>query len=95
MHNPMTTLKQQPYRAFLIRCWSDARTAGEQEWRFVVVHVADEAQPHGFATLDALVAFLKAELCLGAQASEDSLSPGGAAVREGKEDTHTVYIAVD
>ena len=52
------------YRAFLLRCWqeADAGPAGEAVWRFTLVQMGEGQTKRGFACLEDLVAYLRAEL---------------------------------
>ena len=52
------------HRAYLLRCWQEEEaTAGEKpRWRFYIEEVLQERSRQGFDGLDALVAFLRAEL---------------------------------
>jgi hypothetical protein len=52
------------YRAFLLRCWREAG-AGPGDpaaWRFRLVEPGDAEAERGFASLEALMAFLRREL---------------------------------
>ena len=52
------------YRAFLLRCWREA-DAGPDDlatWRFCLVKPGDGQTQRVFATMEALVAYLKREL---------------------------------
>ena len=55
---------ESDYRAFLLRCWREvgAGPDGEPAWRFALVHAGNEGSGRGFASLEALVAYLKGEL---------------------------------
>jgi hypothetical protein len=52
------------YQAFLLRCWREGQAApGESPlWRFSVEEVLHERRQWGFASLEALLTFLWAEL---------------------------------
>lgn len=51
------------YRAYLIRCWQDRSGFDEEpSWRFSVEEILPERRRRGFGNLEALVAFLQAEL---------------------------------
>jgi hypothetical protein len=52
------------YRAFLLRCWweEEAGPAGRSEWHFTVIHFDDQQVKKGFTCLEALMAYLRAEL---------------------------------
>jgi hypothetical protein len=56
--------KNEPYRAYLLRCWpeGDRGTGQEPSWRFSVEDVFGERRWQGFGSLEALVAFLSVEL---------------------------------
>ena len=56
--------KNEPYRAYLLRCWQegDGETDKGPLWRFAVEEIFGERRRHGFASLEALVAFLRVEL---------------------------------
>ena len=66
--------KNQPYRAYLLRCWQEGEVAPGQEshWRFWVEEILYERRQKGFSNLGALFAFLQAELVDGeAEPSDD------------------------
>jgi hypothetical protein len=52
------------YRAFLLRCWREAKVGpgGLAAWRFCLVEPGDGETERGFASLEALVAYLRREL---------------------------------
>ena len=51
--------KQTPYHAFLLRCWQENDAGSDTRiWRFSLEGV-HESQRHGFADLQALLAFLQ------------------------------------
>jgi len=52
------------YRAFLLRCWQEATGGHDDEpvWRFGLVQAGHEGSGRGFASLEALMAFLHEEL---------------------------------
>jgi hypothetical protein len=54
-------------RAYLLRCWQEGEVLPGQtpRWRFRVEEVAPERRQRGFGSLDALIAFLRAELAGG------------------------------
>ena len=56
----------QPTRAFLVRCWPEKGVAPDQPptWRFSIEEVRAERRVRGFASLEALMAFLQAELTM-------------------------------
>jgi len=56
--------KNQPYRAYLLRCWQEGKAPpGEVSlWRFSVEEILRERRQKGFGNLGALFAFLQAEL---------------------------------
>jgi hypothetical protein len=55
--------KKRPDRAYLVRCWQQGKAApGEAaHWRFSVEEVLHERYRQGFDSLEALIAFLRAE----------------------------------
>lgn len=55
--------KNEPYRAYLLRCWQEGDVGIDQEplWRFSVEDVFGERRQQGFGNLEALVSFLRAE----------------------------------
>ncbi|MFQ5854308.1 MAG: hypothetical protein ACE5LU_01495 [Anaerolineae bacterium] len=64
----------QSDRAYLLRCWHEGEAApGEAPaWRFSLEEVAGERRRRGFVSLEALVAFLRAELVgAGAQLTQE------------------------
>ena len=56
--------KNEPYRAYLLRCWQEGDMGTDQEplWRFSMEDVFGERRWQGFGSLEALVAFLSVEL---------------------------------
>ena len=52
----------QLYRAFLLRCWSTQTEEALGTWRFSLEEVGPERQRLGFASLEALMAYLSNEL---------------------------------
>jgi hypothetical protein len=72
---PMNGLQGSGYRAYLLRCWQEAGAGpdGEPAWRFALVQAGDERHGRGFASLEALVAYLREEL---AAASGDDNATG-------------------
>jgi hypothetical protein len=52
------------YRAFLLRCWREAGAGpgGQATWRFCLVEPGNEETERGFASLEALLAYLRQEL---------------------------------
>ena len=54
----MKILQDKAYRAYLLRCWRDAPAV----WRFSVEEVRAAARRRGLRDLDAVIAFLRAEL---------------------------------
>jgi hypothetical protein len=52
------------YRAFLLRCWREAGAGpdGRAAWRFCLVEPGNGETECGFASLEALVAYLRREL---------------------------------
>jgi hypothetical protein len=61
---PMHGEKSHPNRAYLLRCWQEGEAAAGQEplWRFSVEEIVPERRRKGFTSLEALLAFLRAEL---------------------------------
>ncbi|MCP5097400.1 MAG: hypothetical protein GY943_17790 [Chloroflexi bacterium] len=53
----ITDKKALHCHAFLIRCWRE-----RDEWRFIVETVSQEREQHGFANLEALLAFMQTQL---------------------------------
>lgn len=55
------------YRAFLLRCWREAGAGpgGRPAWRFGLVEPGDGETERGFASLEALLAYLQRELGAG------------------------------
>jgi hypothetical protein len=55
---------RSPNRAYLVRCWWEADTGpdGKPGWRFSLEEVLSERHQRGFGSLEALFAFLQAEL---------------------------------
>ena len=60
----MRNEKNEPYRAYLLRCWQEGDMGTDQEpiWRFSVEDVFGERRWQGLGSLEALVAFLRVEL---------------------------------
>jgi hypothetical protein len=60
----MTRKKQCLDRAYLLRCWreEEAISAKKSPWRFWVEEISHEQRQKGFGSLEALFAFLRAEL---------------------------------
>jgi hypothetical protein len=52
------------YRAFLLRCWREAGAGpgGRAAWRFCLVEPGNGETERGFASLEALLAYLRQEL---------------------------------
>jgi hypothetical protein len=71
----MQEKKNQPYRAYLLRCWQEGKATPSQAppWRFYVEEILPGRHPKkGFSNLGALCAFLQAELASSeAEPSED------------------------
>jgi hypothetical protein len=61
---PKDALPELGYRAWLLRCWQEAGAGpdGEPAWRFTLVQAGGEETRRGFASLEALVVFLREEL---------------------------------
>ena len=49
------------YRAYLLRCWQE-EAGGGAPWRFTLVGVGQEQAQKGFASLEDLFSYLRAEL---------------------------------
>jgi hypothetical protein len=65
---PETSAPAGPaYRAFLLRCWREAEAGpnGQATWRFCLVEPGDRKTERGFASLEALVAYLRGEFGAG------------------------------
>jgi hypothetical protein len=56
-----SALLRTSYTAFLLRCWQE-ETNGELAWRFTLVQVGDKDTMRGFASLEALAAYLQQTL---------------------------------
>jgi hypothetical protein len=56
--------RHYPDRAYLLRCWREGSSAfdGENRYRFFVEEVLGERWRRGFTSVEALIAFLQAEL---------------------------------
>ena len=66
--------KNQPYHAYLLRCWQEGEATPNQvpPWRFYVEEILPERHPKkGFSNLGALFAFLQAELTSGEEEPSD------------------------
>ncbi len=65
--------KNQPYRAYLLRCWQEGKaTPGKVSlWRFSVEEILHKRYQKGFSSLGALFAFLQAELVDGEEKPSD------------------------
>jgi hypothetical protein len=61
------TTETPSYHAYLLRCWREEQAApkGAPQWRFSLEEVLHERQRWGFNSLEALVAFLQAEMLTG------------------------------
>ena len=59
--------KNQPYRAYLLRCWQEGRAlrGDEVHWRYSLEKVLPKRSRQGFDDLESLVAFLRGELAEG------------------------------
>ena len=67
-----------PYRAYLLRCWRDGEATpddGEPCWRFSLEEILHERRHRGFGSLEALVAFLRAELTGGTDEHSEGEGP--------------------
>ena len=73
----MSRERGSPYRAYLLRCWREEGTPSCQapRWRFSVEDILQHRSRRGFEDLDALVAFLRAELTDGGDESLDRAWP--------------------
>jgi hypothetical protein len=70
----MTQEQSPSYRAYLMRCWRDKSSSDEEHpWRFSVEEVLHERRRKGFSNLEALFAFLQAELACSPDESTDEL----------------------
>jgi hypothetical protein len=60
----MLNKKECLHHTYLLRCWQERKAAAGQKprWRFCIEEVLQERPRQGFDDLDALVAFLRAEL---------------------------------
>ena len=60
---PLTSV-ESTYRAFLLRCWreTEAGSGGPTTWRFCLVEPGNGETERGFASLEALLAYLRQEL---------------------------------
>ena len=69
------TRKTPLNRAYLLRCWREegASPNGQPRWRFSLEEVLPQRQRRGFGSLEALFAFLQAEL---ADGEDDPDDPG-------------------
>ena len=66
--------KNQPYRAYLLRCWREGEEVPGKapRWRFSVEEVLPGRHPkRGFSNLEALLAFLQSELVGGEEKLSD------------------------
>ena len=66
--------RNQPYRAYLLRCWREGEVAPGQEplWRFSVEEILYKRRRKGFNSLGALIAFLRGELAGGEREASDN-----------------------
>jgi hypothetical protein len=85
----MTKETSPSYRAYLVRCWRDKSSSDEERpWHFSVEEVLHERRRKGFSRLEALFAFLQAELARDPVESSDqdqaSLSPRPLLPTQGK-----------
>ncbi len=70
----MTQETSPSYRAYLVRCWRDKSSSDkERPWHFSVEEVLHERRRRGFGSLEALFAFLQAELACSPDESTDEL----------------------
>ena len=59
---PANPQRPAAYRTYLLRCWAEPPAAGGgRTWRFSLHSVA-EPRLRGFASLEALIAFVRAEV---------------------------------
>lgn len=81
----MPNKKDCLHRAYLLRCWQESKAAADEKprWRFCIEEVLQERPRQGFDSLDALVAFLRAEFVGGDQAL-DRAPPGDSGRGKGK-----------
>jgi hypothetical protein len=63
----------RPDRTYLLRCWQDeqAPSGEEPRWRFSVEEVLQKRPRQGFESLEALFAFLRADLSDGGDEPPD------------------------
>jgi hypothetical protein len=66
--------KSDPYRAYLLRCWQEGETTSSEKphWRFSLEGVLHERRRRGFDSLQALLAFLQAELASHSESTDRS-----------------------
>jgi hypothetical protein len=71
------TRESPPNRAYLLRCWREGKATpdGKPRWRFSVEEVLHERHRRGFGSLEALVAFLRAELTGGTDEHSEGEGP--------------------
>jgi hypothetical protein len=69
--------KDRVYRAYLLRYWREREAAPgtEPRWRFSVEEIFHRRRRKGFSSLEALIAFLRAELA-GGEDEPSGESPG-------------------
>ncbi|MBE9508875.1 MAG: hypothetical protein IMY86_12615 [Chloroflexi bacterium] len=65
------------YRAYLLRCWQEGEAAPGKEphYRFSVEEILRKRPRRGFDSLEALVAFLRAELSSGRGETPEGKGP--------------------
>jgi hypothetical protein len=69
----MMSEKDRVYRAYLLRYWCEASPGTEGGGRFSVEEVFHRRRRRGFGSLEALIAFLRAELSSGGGPSDDDV----------------------
>ncbi len=76
------------YRAYLLRCWREeyATAEGSPQWRFSLEEVPHERWRTGFTSLEALMAFLRAELADGEASEGEAIMPRKRKIQN-KEET--------
>jgi hypothetical protein len=69
----MPQKKNHSRRTYLLRCWQEGGTVPGQEpcWRFWLEEVLQGRRRQGFGNLEALFAFLRAELAGNAEEASD------------------------
>jgi hypothetical protein len=69
----MPSRNDHPARAYLLRCWQEGEAAPGKKvrWRFSLESVLQRRPRRGFDSLEALAAFLQAELADGGAGPSD------------------------